>query len=96
MCSVLSNHHAPSHDIAETLGELECFKHIISGGWWITDAGEVTRAGDGVRNTFLSRPDVQRRLGWVQKPPLDPGKKISSRPFDHFEVLIGHKMIQVP
>ncbi len=74
MCSVLSNHHAPSHDIAETLGELECFKHIISGVWWTTEAGTITRAGDSVRNTFLSRLNAQRRLGWVNKPPLIPGE----------------------
>lgn len=74
MCSVLSNHQAPSRDIAESLGELECFKHIVSGGWWIPESGGITRAGDGVRNLFTSRPDVQRRLGWVNKPLQAPGK----------------------
>ncbi|KAI0684953.1 hypothetical protein BC835DRAFT_1408984 [Cytidiella melzeri] len=72
-CSILSNHQAPSHDIAEALGELECFKHLISGGWWRTNAGKYVQAGEGVRNMFLTYPDIQRRLGWVDRRVLIPG-----------------------
>ncbi|KAI0687450.1 hypothetical protein BC835DRAFT_1408348 [Cytidiella melzeri] len=72
-CSILSNHQSPSHDIAEALGELECFKHLVSGGWWKTKAGKYVQAGKGVRNMFLTYPDIQRRLGWVERRILVPG-----------------------
>ena len=34
LCSVLSNHQAPSHDIVEAIAQLERFEHQKSGGWW--------------------------------------------------------------
>jgi hypothetical protein len=34
-CSVLSNHLAPSCDIAHQTGEQETLKHILTGGRWL-------------------------------------------------------------
>ncbi|TFK16465.1 hypothetical protein FA15DRAFT_553742, partial [Coprinopsis marcescibilis] len=33
-CSILSNHQAPSRDIAHQLARQETFRHLVSGGWW--------------------------------------------------------------
>ncbi|KAH8107680.1 hypothetical protein BXZ70DRAFT_884608 [Cristinia sonorae] len=80
MCSVLSNHHAPSHDIAEALANLERFKHQVSGGWWRDKAGQYTRCGEKVRNYLRTEPELQRRLGWVERPPSVAGTiKLLSR-----------------
>ncbi|KAI0697695.1 hypothetical protein BC835DRAFT_1413545 [Cytidiella melzeri] len=73
MCSVLSNHHAPSHDIAAAIADLERFKHQVSGGWWKTGHGSYVRAGDGVREMFQQNSEIQRRLGWADPKPLSPG-----------------------
>ena len=67
-CSVLSNHHAPSHDIAMTMARMERFKHIVSGGWWWD---KVTRmhiqAGECVTKNFTSSIALQGHLGWSPK-----------------------------
>lgn len=73
LCSVLSNHQAPSRDIAETLAHLERFKHHVSGGWWKNEHGDYVQAGDGVRSFLKSEPNLQRRLGWVPKSAKKPG-----------------------
>lgn len=75
MCSVLSNHHAPSHDIAEALGDLERFKHQVSGGWWKCPTGQYVQAGEGVRQMFNANPDIQRRLGWINPRPTISGTR---------------------
>lgn len=75
MCSILSNHLAPSRDIAVTIADMERFKHIVSGGWWKgpSESGYV-QAGQGIRS-FLSRsPTLQRQLGWADMAKLAAGK----------------------
>ncbi|KAJ3982098.1 hypothetical protein F5890DRAFT_1416419 [Lentinula detonsa] len=67
MCSVLSNHLSPSHDIAITLSEMEVFKHLVSGGWWRAENGEMIQAGVKVRQFLVQSPELQRRLGWVSQ-----------------------------
>jgi len=73
LCSVLSNHLAPSHDIAITLADMERFKHQVSGGYWKSSSGEPMRAGKKVCGFLMESKDLQRRLGWVEKPCLVPG-----------------------
>ena len=69
-CSQLSNRQAPSRDIAETMADMETFKHLVSGGWW---KNGVVTASDNVRTFLVSTPEVQHRLGWVDKKILTPG-----------------------
>ncbi|KAJ7165182.1 hypothetical protein C8R46DRAFT_859502, partial [Mycena filopes] len=73
LCSILSNHLAPSHDIAITLADMERFKHQVSGGWWPDDSGEFTRAGPRIRDFLTTNKQLQRRLGWAQEMDLQPG-----------------------
>ncbi|KAF5384429.1 hypothetical protein D9615_003465 [Tricholomella constricta] len=72
-CSVLSNHLAPSHDIAITLADMERFKHIVSGGWWKGTGGHYIQAGEGIRTFLVRNSDLQRRLGWAEGSVLRPG-----------------------
>jgi hypothetical protein len=34
LCSILSNHQAPSRDIARKFASMDRLKHILSGGFW--------------------------------------------------------------
>ncbi|KAH9920950.1 uncharacterized protein B0H18DRAFT_1213221 [Fomitopsis serialis] len=72
-CSVLSNHLAPSRDIANQFGDLEGFKHRLTGGWWADDEGGWIRAGTGVRDFMQTRPMLQTLLGWSDPEGLAPG-----------------------
>ncbi|KAJ7939128.1 hypothetical protein B0H13DRAFT_1850862 [Mycena leptocephala] len=38
LCSVLSNHQAPSRDIAAKFADLDRMKHILSGGYWFDES----------------------------------------------------------
>jgi hypothetical protein len=76
LCSVLSNHQAPSRDIAATLGGMERFKHQVSGGWWKDKAGKHVQAGPKVATFMTSNTQGQRRLGWVDSTSLRPGRDI--------------------
>ncbi|TFK20048.1 hypothetical protein FA15DRAFT_600415 [Coprinopsis marcescibilis] len=73
LCSILSNHLSPSHDIADTLSGMERFKHQVSGGWWRNDDGNWTQAGRSVRTFLKSNPELQRRLGWNEGSPFTEG-----------------------
>ncbi|KAI1788974.1 hypothetical protein LXA43DRAFT_893623 [Ganoderma leucocontextum] len=69
-CSVLSNHLAPSRDIALTCASMERFKHIVSGGWWRDTGNEqYVQAGASVRRHFEDT-HLQRRLGFA--PTKEP------------------------
>ncbi|KAJ6538430.1 hypothetical protein B0H10DRAFT_2203947 [Mycena sp. CBHHK59/15] len=72
LCSVLSNHQAPSCDIAFKFADLDHVKHILSGGFWLQDAVWV-RAGKDVNRILRNTPIIQRHLGWAPPPTYIPG-----------------------
>ena len=76
LCSVLSNHQAPSHDIAVTLADMERFKHQVSGGWWKDVNGNYIQAGENVRDFMKRNKQLQRRLGWADLTNLVAGMVI--------------------
>ena len=84
LCSILSNHHSPSRDIAIKLCKVERIKHILSGGFWRDkDSKEFVQAGKAVREMFGSDKELRRRLSWSQTPGLVAGK-ISSQSIETF------------
>src|ERR1700761_5187478 len=64
-CSVLSNHLAPSRDIARQLGDQEGLKSRLTGGRWECSDGVWRKAGRGVRYFMESHPVLQKLLGWT-------------------------------
>ncbi|KAF8056083.1 hypothetical protein FPV67DRAFT_1732296 [Lyophyllum atratum] len=72
LCSVLSNHQAPSRDIASKFASMDRVKHMLSGGYWMQD-GQWVQAGESVRQVLHSEPVVQRHLGWVPPRSTIPG-----------------------
>ncbi|KAJ7859305.1 hypothetical protein B0H14DRAFT_3084960 [Mycena olivaceomarginata] len=64
-CSILSNHLAPSRDIARQLADQEGLKHRLTGGWWYSagDEKQWQRAGSG------NHPLLQKSLGWTDPKP---------------------------
>ncbi|KAJ6583705.1 hypothetical protein B0H10DRAFT_1833406, partial [Mycena sp. CBHHK59/15] len=73
LCSVLSNHQAPSHDIAFKFASMDRVKHILSGGFW-KQGDEWLCAGSNVQSVLKTMPIIQRHLGWVPPRELVPGK----------------------
>ncbi len=63
-CSILSNHLAPSRDIAHQLAEQETVKHLLSGGWWAVKGGQWARAGPSVHNFLATDRVLQAFIGW--------------------------------
>ena len=73
-CSILSNHHAPSRDIAMTMAHMERFKHIISGRWWHDEATKShVRAGKHITKDFDSNQFLQSHLRWTPDQEYLPG-----------------------
>ncbi|KAJ7652787.1 hypothetical protein DFH06DRAFT_1134240 [Mycena polygramma] len=64
-CSILSNHLAPSRDIAKQLGDQEGLKHRLTGGRWQHSGKDWKRAGPAVRQFMAKHPILQRLLGWT-------------------------------
>lgn len=77
LCSVLSNHQAPSRDIANKFASMDRLKHMLSGGYWKVD-NEWVRAGSKVRDILRKDTFIQRHLGWVPTITPIPGKSLSS------------------
>jgi hypothetical protein len=74
-CSILSNHLAPSRDIAQQLGDQEGLKHRITGGWWPSGVdGKWERAGSGVRRFMAEHPVLQKLVGWTEQKIVKHGE----------------------
>jgi hypothetical protein len=73
-CSILSNHLAPSRDIAFQLASQELLKHHLTGGWWPMVDGEWQRPELSVHNFIYAHPTLQALVGWTSNEPLINGK----------------------
>jgi len=72
-CSVLSNHQAPSRDIAIQLADQEGFKQRVTGGWWFDGSGDLQRSGTGVRSSLGRYATLRNNLGWAEDTVTPPG-----------------------
>ena len=72
-CSVLSNHQAPSRDIALQLADQEGFKQRVTGGWWLDHSGEWQRSGSGVRGSLRRHTTLRSNLGWAEEATMLSG-----------------------
>ncbi|KIY72157.1 hypothetical protein CYLTODRAFT_465626 [Cylindrobasidium torrendii FP15055 ss-10] len=72
LCSVLSNHQAPSRDIAIKLADLERVKHLVSGGFW-EENGVWVSAGESVKSLLAMNPTIQSHIGWKEASSWSPG-----------------------
>lgn len=72
-CSILSNHQAPSRDIAIQLGDQEGFKQRATGGWWSDGKGNWKRSGPGVRGSLERYKLLKNNLGWANDATAPPG-----------------------
>lgn len=67
-CSILSNHQAPSRDIARKFSSLDRVKHLLSGGYWKDErSGRFIQAGARVLSVLKEQEVLQQHLGWT--PP---------------------------
>ncbi|KAF7366089.1 hypothetical protein MVEN_00485200 [Mycena venus] len=73
LCSILSNHQAPSRDIARKFAAMDRLKHILSGGFWQQD-NEWVQAAYNVRQVLQTMPIIQRHLGWVPPQKIVAGE----------------------
>ncbi|KAJ7853452.1 hypothetical protein B0H13DRAFT_1904041 [Mycena leptocephala] len=64
LCSILSNHQAPSRDIAQKFASMDRLKHILSSGFW-KQGNEWRQAAPNVHDVLQTMPIIQRHLGWV-------------------------------
>ncbi|KAJ7198300.1 hypothetical protein GGX14DRAFT_374386 [Mycena pura] len=73
LCSVLSNHQAPSRDIAMKFASMDRLRHVLSGGYW-KEGDTWVCAGSNVLAVLKSKPIIQRHLGWVSPKKTVPGQ----------------------
>ncbi|KAJ3738322.1 hypothetical protein DFH05DRAFT_1454991 [Lentinula detonsa] len=76
LCSIYSNHQAPSRDIAYQFASMGRLKHLLSGGFFQIKISQTdfkwVQAGAAVQNILLKVPIIQRHLGWVPSGPMQP------------------------
>src|ERR1700761_3712321 len=76
--SILSNHRAPSRDIARQLADQEGMRLRAFGGWWLDAASnEWRRASPAVREYINKQPRLQKLMGWTTHEDLIPGSPTS-------------------
>ncbi|KAJ3786078.1 hypothetical protein GGU10DRAFT_420697 [Lentinula aff. detonsa] len=91
MCSILSNHLAPSRDIALTLADKERFKHMVSGGWWKDLASDsFVQAGPSIHDYLKRDSQLQRRLGWADDTSVKAGL-VKLSPIPHMGTTRGKR-----
>ncbi|KAG8696148.1 hypothetical protein FRC09_008704 [Ceratobasidium sp. 395] len=73
LCSILSNHQAPSQDIAHKMVDLERFRHIASGGYWEMGNSAMC-ASIQVRRFFETSLKLQSHLGYVKPEEIKAGE----------------------
>ena len=76
-CSILSNHQAPSRDIAIQLADQEGFKQRVTGGWWLNRSGDWQRSGLGVYSSLRQYATLRNNLGWAEDSTALPGLFLS-------------------
>ncbi|KAK0243536.1 hypothetical protein EDD85DRAFT_919320 [Armillaria nabsnona] len=75
LCSIYSNHQAPSRDIALKFSSMDRIKHMLSGRYyWSEKDKRWIQAGKSVLNLLHSEPVIQRHLGWVAPVKLMQGR----------------------
>ncbi|KAK7453960.1 hypothetical protein VKT23_011472 [Stygiomarasmius scandens] len=72
MSSVLSNHQAPSRDIAVKNCDMGWIKHLLTGGLWQQN-GQMKSAGIDAVAVLKNNPIIQRHPGWVPPHGSKPG-----------------------
>ena len=75
-CSILSNHLAPSRDIAHQLADQEGMKHRLTGGYWASADDDLPweHSGTGVCDFLHRKPILQSLYGWTDPTPPVPGQ----------------------
>ncbi|KAJ7885743.1 hypothetical protein B0H14DRAFT_2563749 [Mycena olivaceomarginata] len=89
LCSIYSNHWAPSRDISLKFASMSRVKHCLSGGYWRSlTSSKWIQAGRAVQKVLQDDPVFQRHLGWVPPADITPafvktltGKKKGSIPW---------------
>ncbi|KAJ6548781.1 hypothetical protein B0H19DRAFT_1211584 [Mycena capillaripes] len=74
LCSINSNHLAPSRDIAQKFAGMDRVKHLLCGGFWKQPSSRNwTHPGAAVTKVLVDDPVFQRHLGWVSSDTVEPG-----------------------
>lgn len=87
LCSIVSNHLAPSRDIALQLGEQETLRHFLSGGSWRSVIDGEWRTPSPLITDFLAKHTFLKALlgyGRSKNPEL-AGAHIVIKPCFNFQ-----------
>ena len=72
-CSILSNHQAPSRDIALQFGKQEGFKHRVTSGWWKAGDEKWVQVGPGIKRLVSNNLEILEAVGLSSKIVDEPG-----------------------